>query len=317
MNIGLDIMGGDFAPKQTLKGVVLTLNELSDKDKLFLFGQDDIIVEYLSQQKICFDRVEVINCSQIIEMGDEPIKAIKEKRDSSIVRGFEYLKNELIDSFVSAGNTGAMMAGATQIIGVGKGVIRPGISSYYPNNLGHNNLLLDVGLNPDTKPEVLVQYAQMGQLFAKHVMKIDKPKVGLLNIGSEKSKGTANTKLVYNLLEADNTINFIGNIEGGNIYRADMVDVVVCNGFTGNVVLKQAESFYKILNERHMSDSYFENYNYENYGGTPILGIPKPVIVGHGVSSDIAIKNMILLSKKLIESNIAEIIIKHFSYGTN
>jgi len=317
MNIGLDIMGGDFAPEQTLKGVVLALNELSIKDKLFLFGKGDFILEHLTRQKINLDRVEIINCIQIIEMGDEPIKAIKEKSDSGIFKGFEYLKNDIIDSFVSAGNTGAMMAGATQVIGVSDGVMRPGISSYYPNNLGKNNLLLDVGLNPDTKPEVLVQYAHMGKMFAKHVMRIDNPKVGLLNIGSEKSKGTAITKLAYSLLDADSQINFIGNIEGGDIHKADMVDVIVCNGFTGNVVLKQAESFYKILNERNISDSYFDNYNYENYGGTPILGIPKPVIVGHGVSNGIAIKNMILLSKKLIESNISGIITKHFSYGTD
>ncbi|MDD2634319.1 MAG: phosphate acyltransferase PlsX [Bacteroidales bacterium] len=317
MNIGLDIMGGDFAPQQTLQGVVLALNEINDNDRLFLFGQASLINDYLTKHNISLEKIEIINCPQIIEMGDEPIKAIKEKSDSSIYTGFKYLKNGLIDSFVSAGNTGAMMAGATQIIGAGKGVIRPGISSYYPNNLSTNNLLIDVGLNPDTKPEVLVQYAQMGQLFAKHVMNIDNPKVGLLNIGGEKSKGTTNTKLAHILLEQNNNINFIGNIEGGDIHKADMVDVIVCNGFTGNIVLKQAESFYKILNERNIFDSYFENYNYENYGGTPILGVSKPVIVGHGISSDIAIKNMILLSQKLIESNIAEIITKHFSYGTN
>jgi glycerol-3-phosphate acyltransferase PlsX len=317
MNIGFDIMGGDYAPEQALKGAVLAIGELSENDKLFLFGKAELISEYLTQQNVSTAKYEIVDCRQTIEMGDEAIKAFKEKPDSSISKGFYFLSKNLIDSFASAGNTGAMMVGAIQIIGVGKGILRPGISSYYPNNVGKNNLLLDVGLNPETKPEVLVQYAQMGDLFAKNVMAVKNPKIGLLNIGSEDSKGTASVKQAYKLLKKNKKINFIGNIEGGDLHDAEKVDVIVCNGFTGNVVLKQAESFYKLLSERNISDSYFDNYNYENYGGTPVLGVPKPVIVGHGVSNDIALKNMILLSKKLIESGISEKITKYFSYGTN
>ncbi|MBN2778264.1 MAG: phosphate acyltransferase [Bacteroidales bacterium] len=317
MNIGFDIMGGDYAPEQALKGAVLAIGELSENDKLFLFGNAKLIREYFSQHDVSPKKYDIVDCSQTIEMGDEAIKAFKEKPDSSISKGFYFLSKNLIDSFASAGNTGAMMVGAIQIIGVGKGILRPGISSYYPNNMGKNNLLLDVGLNPETKPEVLVQYAHMGDLFARNVMSVNNPKIGLLNIGSEESKGTASIKQAYKLLKRDKKINFIGNIEGGDLHDADKVDVIVCNGFTGNIVLKQAESFYKLLSQRNISDSYFDNYNYENYGGTPVLGVPKPVIVGHGISNDIALKNMILLSKKLIESGISEKITKYFSYGTN
>lgn len=209
------------------------------------------------------------------------------------------------------------MVGATQVIGVADGIIRPGIASYYPNNKGKNSFILDVGLNPETKPEVLFQYAQIGSIFAKNVMKIENPKVALLNIGEEESKGTANTKQAYQLLKHQDELNFVGNVEGGDLYNADIVDVIVCNGFTGNVVLKQAESFYSLLNQRNISDSYFDNYNYENYGGTPILGVHQPVIIGHGKSSGLAIKNMITLSKNMYESRVSEIITKYFSHGTN
>ncbi len=317
MNLGFDIMGGDFAPEETIKGVILAAQELSENDKLFLFGKEEKIIQLLSIHDVFLQNLEIINCKQTINMSDDPIKSFREKSDSSISSGFNYLKNGIIDSFASAGNTGAMMVGATQIIGVDEGIIRPGISSYYPNNNNNNNLIIDVGLNPETKPEVLFQYAQIGNLFAKHLMKIKFPKVGLLNIGEEESKGTTNTKQAYQLLKKLKDINFIGNVEGGDIYNSDIVDVIVCNGFTGNIVLKQAESFYEIINKRNILDPYFDNYNYENYGGTPVLGINKPVIVGHGKSSDVAIKNMILLSKKMLESSITNIITKYFSYGTN
>jgi len=317
MNIGFDIMGGDFAPEQNIKGIVLAARELSEDDKLYLFGKEKLIVDSLSKYDISMHQIEIVDCTQTIDMCDDPIKSFREKPNSEIVVGFEYLKKGKIDSFASAGSTGAMMVGATQIIGVAKGIIRPGISSFYPNNKGKSNLVIDVGLNPETKPEVLFQYAQIGSLFAQHVMHIENPKVGLLNIGEEESKGTANTKHAYQLLKNSNVVNFIGNVEGGDMYNSDVVDVIVCNGFTGNVVLKQAESFYEIIKQRNIQDPYFDNYNYENYGGTPVLGVHQPVIVGHGKSNDVAIKNMLLASKKMFESGVSKIITKHFSHGTN
>ncbi len=317
MNLGIDVMGGDSAPKVTIEGVKSSIDKLSENDKLFLFGSKDIVTDYLSKFNIPTNKVEVIDCKYNIEMGDDPVRSFFEKKDSSITKGFYFLKEGKIDSFSSAGNTGAMMVGATQVIGVIEGVIRPVIASYYPNNKGKNSFILDVGLNPEPKPEVLYQYAEIGHIYCKNVINIKNPKVGLLNIGEEESKGNANTKQAHQLLKASTDLNFIGNVEGSDLYNADIVDVIVCDGFTGNVVLKQAEAFYSLLNQRGICDSYFDNYNYENYGGTPILGVKQPVIIGHGKSTDIAIQNMILLSKQIVESNVSQIIKKHFNHGTN
>ncbi len=312
MNIGIDIMGGDFAPFEILKGVILASELIENDDKLFLFGKEDIIRKALDEYGTSTEKFVVVDCEQVIEMDDEPVKAFKEKSESSIVKGFIYLKSKKIDGFASAGNTGAMLVGATQVVGVINGILRPGISSYYPNNQGGYNLLIDVGLNPDTKPEVMLQYARMGSIFAQTVLKIENPKVSLLNIGSEDSKGTPSTKAAYQLLADDDKINFIGNIEGGDLHKGDISNVIVADGFTGNIVLKQAESFYKLLKERGISDEYFDRYNYENYGGMPVLGVNSPVIIGHGISSEIAIKNMILQTKNIINSDLSGKIIKAF-----
>jgi glycerol-3-phosphate acyltransferase PlsX len=176
---------------------------------------------------------------------------------------------------------------------------------------------MDVGINADAKPENLLQYALLGDLYAKNIMGIEKPRIALLNIGEEESKGNVNAKASFQLLKQDDRLNFIGNVEGGDLHKAELVDVIITDGFTGNIVLKQAESFYSILGSRKISDPYFDNYNYENYGGTPILGINKTVVVGHGKSSKIAVKNMILLTGNIIKSKLSEKITKAFEYGTN
>jgi glycerol-3-phosphate acyltransferase PlsX len=210
-----------------------------------------------------------------------------------------------------------MLVGATKVIGLIDGVLRPCISSHYPNDEGQDNLILDVGINSDSKPEQLVQFAQLGSLFAKHIMHIDNPKVALLNIGEEENKGNSVVKEAYQLLKNESSINFVGNVEGGDLYKNSRVNVIVCNGFTGNIVLKLAESFYNILADRNIKDPFFEGFNYENFGGTPILGTKKTIIVGHGKSSDIAIKNMILLTGKIIKSKLCEKTIKTFNYDKN
>lgn len=310
-------MGGDYAPEETLKGAILAQKELGQNAQLVLFGKEQQIIEKLSQYNIDPAVFTIVDCTQTIEMGDDPVKSFKEKPDSEIVKGFYYLKNNLIDGFASVGNTGAMMVGATTVIGVVEGLLRPGISSYYPNNLGGMGLILDVGINADAKPETLYQYGQIGNLYAKHILGIENPKIGLLNIGSEEGKGNATAKQAYKLMKETKDFNFIGNVEGGDLHKSEVVDVIITDGFTGNVVLKHAESFYKMLKKRNIHDSYFDNYNYENYGGTPVLGIEKTVIVGHGVSNDIAIKNMILLTKEIIDSKLSEKISKLFAYDTN
>ncbi|HOD89443.1 MAG: phosphate--acyl-ACP acyltransferase [Bacteroidota bacterium] len=317
MKIGIDIMGGDFAPIQTLKGTILAKKELDDQDKLVLFGPKNIISEKLIEHGENVADYQIVDCSQTIEMSEDPVKAFIAKTDSSITKGFYYLQNDLIDGFASAGSTGAMLVGATKVIGLIDGVLRPCISSHYPNDEGQDNLILDVGINSDSKPEQLVQFAQLGSLFAKHIMHIDNPKVALLNIGEEENKGNSVVKEAYQLLKNESSINFVGNVEGGDLYKNSRVNVIVCNGFTGNIVLKLAESFYNILADRNIKDPFFEGFNYENFGGTPILGTKKTIIVGHGKSSDIAIKNMILLTGKIIKSKLCEKTIKTFNYDKN
>lgn len=317
MKIGIDIMGGDFAPTETVKGAILASQKLESEDLVYLFGNENQINTLLLDLGADKSKFIVVDCSQTIEMADDPVKSFMEKSDSSIVKGFKYLKGNIIDGFASAGNTGSMLVGATKVSGVIPGIIRPGISSYYPNNKGGKNLILDVGINPDTKPDVMVQYAEIGNLYSKSVLGVKNPKIGLLNIGEEDTKGNLNSKHTHQLLKEHTGINFIGNVEGGDLNDSDKVDVIVCDGFCGNIVLKQAESFHKIIKSRNISDPYFDNYNYENYGGTPILGIKQAVVVGHGKSNDIAIMNMILHTKEILASKLTEKIIKAFDYGTN
>ena len=306
MNIGVDIYGGDFAPDAVLDGVVLALEVLDKDDRLFLFGNEEYIRKYFANRRVDAGVFEIVNCSETFAMGDDPVKTFREKKDSGIVKGFFYLKQGIIDGFASAGNTGAMMVGATQVIGVLEGIIRPCLSSICPNNKGGNNLILDVGLNADPKPEVLAQYAQIGSAYAKYVMGIDNPRIGLLNIGSEEGKGNLTAKATYKLLKELDNINFIGNIEGGDCSDTEKVDVIVTDGFVGNIYLKHAESIYSILKQRGINDPFFDNYNYENVGGTPALGVNGTVIIGHGKSNGKAIKNMILQTKAVAAAKLHE-----------
>ena len=306
MNIGVDIYGGDFAPDAVLDGVVLALEVLDKDDRLFLFGNEEYIRKYFANRSVDAGVFEIVNCSETFAMGDDPVKTFREKKDSGIVKGFFYLKQGIIDGFASAGNTGAMMVGATQIIGVLEGIIRPCLSSICPNNKGGNNLILDVGLNADPKPEVLAQYAQIGSAYAKYVMGINNPRIGLLNIGSEEGKGNLTAKATYKLLKELDNINFIGNIEGGDCSDTEKVDVIVTDGFVGNIYLKHAESIYSILKQRGINDPFFDNYNYENVGGTPALGVNGTVIIGHGKSNGKAIKNMILQTKAVAAAKLHE-----------
>ncbi len=306
MNIGVDIQGGDFAPNAVLDGVILTLQALEKDDRLFLFGDEAQIRNYFAERGVDASAFEIVNCSETLGMGDDPVRSFLEKKDSGIVKGFYYMKQGLIDGFASAGNTGAMMVGATKVIGVLEGIIRPCISSICPNDKGGNNLMLDVGLNADPKPEVLAQYAQIGKVYSQYVMGIENPKIGLLNIGSEESKGNLTAKATFKLIKELTNINFIGNIEGGDCSNSEKVDVIVTDGFVGNIYLKHVESFYNILKSRGINDPFFENYNYENVGGTAVLGINGTVIIGHGKSNAKAIMNMILQAKAVAAANLPE-----------
>jgi glycerol-3-phosphate acyltransferase PlsX len=192
------------------------------------------------------------------------------------------------------------------------GILRPAISSLLPREDGGSTVLLDVGANADCKPDVLYQFGILGSLFSEHLCGIKKPKVSLLNLGEEKTKGNMLSQASYNMMENNSDYNFIGNIEGRDLFDSE-TDVIVCDGFTGNIVLKQAEGIYSIMEKRGLLDEYFKRFNYENYGGTPILGLNKTVIVGHGISNEIAIKNMIKLTEDIIEVKLISKIKTHIN----
>lgn len=303
MRIGLDIMGGDFAPKATVNGAVMARRELPSQVRLVLFGDEEIINKQFSAIGENPGDFEIIHSSQIIEMGDHPVRALSQKPDSSISKGFGMLASGELDAFCSAGNTGAMLAGAMFTIKPIPGLIRPAIAVALPQKGGGFNLLLDVGLNPDARPDVLYQYGIMGSIYSHYVYDIERPKVGLLNIGSEEDKGNLLAKSAFQLMKGTPDFDFVGNVEGNELFF-NRADVVVCDGFTGNVVLKQAESFYDLMLKVKNGDPFFEQFNYENLGGTPILGIGSQVLIGHGISSPTAIKNMLIQNKKIVESGL-------------
>ncbi|HUR10332.1 MAG TPA: phosphate acyltransferase PlsX [Flavitalea sp.] len=303
MTIALDMMGGDFAPVEAMKGVGLYLSGNNSNDSLLLTGDEFQLTPLLSQFSISPERVRIIHASQVIGMHEHPTKALKEKTDSSIGIGFHLLASGKADAFISAGNTGAMLVGAMYTIKAIDGVSRPTISTLIPKEGGNTGLLVDVGLNADCKPEYLNQFAVLGSLYARHILSISEPRVALLNIGEEEGKGNLLAQAAYPLLKENKSIHFIGNIEGRDVLL-DKADVMVCDGFTGNVVLKMAESFYDITQRQQISHNYLERFNFENYGGTPVLGVAKPVIIGHGISRAKAFFNMILLAEKMVATDV-------------
>ena len=296
-------MGGDNAPRANLLGAYLATKELDVNEKVVLVGDTKLANEWFSSNNIDSSIFEFIHSNEVIKMNEHATKALRKKPNNSISVGFQALKNKEIDVFSSSGNSGAMLVGSMFSIGPIKGVIRPGITSVLPKKNGDVGLILDVGVNADCKPDVLFQFSILGSLFAENVYNIKTPKVGLLNIGEEKGKGNLLTQATYNLLEDNDDINFIGNVEGRDLFN-DKADVIVCDGFTGNVVLKLAESFYSMISNKNLSDDYFNRFNYEIYGGTPVLGVDGNVVIGHGISNENAIKNMILLGKDLINSKL-------------
>lgn len=303
IRIGIDIMGGDFAPQATTEGAILALQELADTVDLVLIGDEKAILSILRSKGVEASKFSIINAPDVIGMGDHPTKAFAKKPNSSIAVGFHLLKEGKIDGFASAGNTGAMFVGGYMSVKPIAGVLRPCISSVLPKEDGGVNVVLDVGANADCKPDVLYQFGILGSLFAEHVCGISSPKVGLLNIGEEESKGNMLTIATHEMMKDSTHFNFTGNIESRGVFGEE-ADVIVCDGFTGNVVLKEAEAFYTLIKKRKIEDAYLNRFNYENYGGTPILGLNKSVVIGHGISNDIAIKNMIILTADVVESDL-------------
>lgn len=302
ITIGLDMMGGDFAPLEAVKGAAAFFADSSEAVHLVLIGDEEKIKTVISLHNLTAALYSIWHAPEVIEMHEHPTKALKEKPNSSIAVGFQLLASGKVDAFISAGNTGAMMVGALFSIKTIEGILRPTIGAYIPRENGSLGLLVDVGLNADCKPENLNQFAVLGTLFAEHILKIENPKTGLINLGEEEGKGNILAQATYPLLKENNHINFIGNIEGRDILL-DKADVMVCEGFTGNVVLKLAESVYDLVKRRNIDDEHFERFNFETYGGVPVLGVAKPVIIGHGISESTAFKNMIKIAARMIETD--------------
>ncbi len=302
-------MGGDYAPTETVQGALTALELLEDQTSLVLIGDEEKIRAEV--QGDLPSRIEVMHSPSYIEMGEHPVKALKQKPDASIPMGIGMLKKGAIDAFCSAGNTGAMHVASMFVIKTIPGIIRPAIASLMPKEEGGFGVIIDVGANADTKSDVLEQFAQLGSIFSKGVFEIPDPKVGLMNMGEEESKGSPTIQAAHQLLKMDSTINFIGNIEGRDLFNSK-ADVIVCDGFTGNVILKMAESFFDLLKSRGKLDPFFDRFDYEQIGGSPILGINGNVLIGHGVSNRNAIGHMVFQAERMIKSDITQKIKEFF-----
>lgn len=310
MKIGVDVMGGDFAPDAIIEGAADTLKHLSANETIVLLGDEKSINRKLDEMKIPISSFVIVPTTQVIEMGDHPAKAFPQKEDSSIAVGYMMLKKGLLDGFCSAGNTGAMLVGASYTVNVISGVLRPALATILPCIDGRDSVILDVGLNPDCKPEVLVQYGILGSLYARFVLEIENPTVGLLNIGAEEGKGSSIVKAAYELMKEHPGLNFEGNVEGHALFHENITDVVVCDGFIGNIVLKEAEAIYSITKKINVSHPFLDRLNFENIGGTPIVGVNANVVIGHGISKRKAVKNMILQTRAVVKANLAQKIIE-------
>ena len=328
LKIGIDAMGGDFAPEVAVEGAIMALNKIGKDSRIVLFGDEKRILELLKSHNCPADKFDIVATTEVIEMGDHPAKSFIAKKDSSMAVGFRQLAEGKIDGFASAGSTGAMMVGCMQVVKPIKGVIRPVISTFIPIVMNRRGLLLDVGLNVDAKPEVLTQYGLLGSIYAEAVLGIEKPRIALLNIGEEEGKGNAQAKATYELLKEQKGINFVGNVESSYIFTGKYCDVVISDGFVGNVILKMAEAMYRIntrLNpfkpwllkllrpvlepmcpKLYYHMNFWNALNYESVGGTIVIGVNAPVMIGHGGSSAKAICSMICTMERNIESRVCD-----------
>lgn len=323
MIIAVDAVGGDYYPESPVKGAVEASEEQRELN-IILLGPEETVKRELDKYEHDSQRIHIQHTPQIIEMDEPPAQAVKTKRDSSIVTGLGMLKAGKCEGFVSAGNTGALLAASTVLLGKLEGVQRPAIAATYPTVKGFR-LLMDAGANLEVRPEMLHQFAKMGSIYAEHVMGIENPKVGLLNVGEEEEKGTEDLKEAYGMLSG--LPNFIGNVEGRDILPAK-ADVFVCDGLVGNLLLKLGESIPENLEQfiaKGIKTLDLSNedakkvikvlkvslaqFNYENVGGVPFLGVNGVSLVGHGGSSPKAMKNMVLNAVKCVEHNVNDKIV--------
>lgn len=277
--------------------------ELPADVRLVLIGDQPRILALLAAEGADPSAFDIVPSQDDIAMSDNPTKAFQAKPRSSISVGFQLLKEGRIDAFASTGNTGAMLVGSVFILKPITGVIRPCIPTLVPKEGGGVGVLLDVGANADCKADVLTQFGLLGALLAKHVYHVPEPKVALLNIGEEEKKGDILRQSTYELMKEQRQYRFVGNVEGRDIFDPK-ADVMVCDGFTGNVVLKVIEGFHDLLEGHGVNDPFLHRFNYENYGGLPVLGVNGNVIIGHGISNDIAIKSMVMAAQEVVLSKL-------------
>ncbi len=322
VRVALDAMGGDDAPYVTVKGAVDAVAECSNL-KVFLVGQEEKIEQELSKYQYDKDKIEVVNATEIIEMAEPPVMAIRKKKDSSIVKAMYMVNHGEADAYVSAGSTGATLVGGQVIVGRLKGVERAPLAPLIPTEKG-NSLLIDCGANVDARSPHLVQFAKMGTVYMENVMGIKNPTVAIVNIGAEEEKGNALVKETFPLLKNCPDINFIGSIEARDI-PAGGADIIVCEAFTGNVILKMyegvAKSMMHVIKKGLMSNlktkigallikddlkKSLADYSMDKYGGAPMLGLKGLVVKTHGSANDIEVKNSILQCVTFTEQRISE-----------
>jgi len=322
VNVAVDAMGGDNAPVETVKGAVEAINK-DKRVKVFLVGQEPVISEELKKYTYNAEQLEIVHAEEIIETGEPPVMAIRKKKDSSIVKSMEMVKNGECDALVSAGSTGAVLVGGQVIVGRIKGVERPPLAPLIPT-LNGVSLLLDCGANVDARPSQLLQFAKMGSIYMENVMGVKNPKVGLVNIGVEEEKGNALTKETYPLLQNCPEINFVGNVEARDI-PAGVADVLVCEAFAGNIVLKTYEgvgaAIIKKVKDGMMTTlrskigallvkpalkQTLKGFSTEEHGGAPLLGLNGLIVKTHGSSKSVEICNSILQCIAFKEQNINE-----------
>ncbi|HEX9955772.1 MAG TPA: phosphate acyltransferase PlsX [Fibrella sp.] len=304
MKIAVDALGGDFAPEAIIEGVAAAIKGgLSEEVTIVLIGPESVLTTQLEAHGLAnHPAIEFVQAEDVIEMGEHPTKALSQKPDSTISVGFKLLKEGQIDAFCSAGNTGAMHVGALFSIKAIEGVIRPCIAGFVPQMDGSTAVMLDIGANADCKAEMLAQFGELGSIYARHMFEIDSPRVALMNIGEEEQKGSLAVQAAHQLLKDSPRINFIGNIEGKDMFM-NCADVIVTDGFTGNALFKLGESFYEVAARRGMKDDFLDRTDYASVGGSPILGVRGNVIIAHGISSAKAIKNMLILAIRQVQAD--------------
>jgi len=321
IKIAVDAMGSDEAPLNDVSGAIIAAEQKPDALEIILVGKEKLIIEELQKHKVNPKNISIVNADEIVTMEDSPTESLKTKPGSSISVGINLVKEKKADAFISAGNTGAVMTASILKLGRIEGVGRPTIGSIFPSDIG-TTMVFDVGASVDCKATHLLEFALMGNIYVKNIYNISNPRIGLLSVGEEKSKGDSLTHEAYELLEKSG-LNFIGNVEGRDVLRGK-AEVIVCDGFVGNVVLKFAEGVLDVIKGKfkaYAAQGFFKkvwigmmygtlknvvlkDFDYQEYGGVPLLGINGITIIGHGKSSPIAIKNMILKAEEMVVKNV-------------